>query len=198
MATSDYCTVTQLKTNLSITDSLDDGQLGAIITAASRGIDQMTARAFYKKPSASTEARYFTAERKGVLWIDDCISISELATDEDGDRTYETVWTVTDYDLEPYNAALRPEPEPYTQISTTPLGNYTFPLGAKGVKITGVWGWSATPALITQATLLQAQRWFKRRDAIFGVMGANEFGQVQIALKLDPDIAQMISYYKRI
>ena len=46
--------------------------------------------------------------------------------------------------------------------------------------------------IANQATLLQAARLFRRKDAIFGVVGGGELGQaVQIA-KLDPDIVLML------
>lgn len=49
-------------------------------------------------------------------------------------------------------------------------------------------------APIRQALYLQAERWFKRRDAPFGVLGAADFGQfVRMQSKLDPDVELMIS-----
>lgn len=181
-----------------VSDPIDDTTLATLITAVSRLIEKETGRIFYKRPSTGTETRYYTAVESGALFIDDCVSISELATDDTNDRTYATIWSPTDYDLNPYNAPLEVEPEPYTQITRTPNGLYYFPNYAKGVRIKGVWGWSSVPAQITQAALLQTQRWFKRKDAIFGVMGSADMGQLQVIPKIDPDVSIMLKNYRKL
>jgi hypothetical protein len=54
-----------------------------------------------------------------------------------------------------------------------------------------------TPALIPPhvfyPTLLQAARWFKRRQAVEGVIGASELGGVIRTSSLDPDIESMLA-----
>lgn len=181
-----YASVAQLKVRLGITDTTDDTPLAMILDAVSRLIDERCGRRFWKEGTAA--ARYFTAEQGDLLFLNDdlvSISTSGLVTDEDGDRTYERTWATTDYDLEPYNAAA--DSKPYTQIRTSPQGVYAFPLGRKGVRITGIWGWPVVPAAIVEATLLQSERIFKRKDAIFGVLGSIETGMLTIT-EMDPDV----------
>ncbi len=48
------------------------------------------------------------------------------------------------------------------------------------------------PNVVKTATLMQAQRLFKRRDAVFGVTGPNTFGQQVLINKLDPDLAELL------
>jgi hypothetical protein len=132
----------------------DDAKLERMVEATSRAIDEYTGRHFYTQTAT---ARYFTAQEGDFLEVDDLLSIDTdgLVTDADGDRTYETTWGTTDYDRCPYNAA--GVSKPYTWLETTPGGIYSFPTVAKGVKITGTWGYaSSTPPAIKEACLLVA------------------------------------------
>lgn len=129
----------------------DDAQQLQHLEAASRWIDGHTGRRFY----AAVETRYFTAEWYDLLLIEDLISVTTLKTDEDEDRTYETTWAATDYDLEPYNAPLGIPPGPYVMIRVTPNGDYSFPIRARrAVEIAGVWGWPQT-STTSSATLAE-------------------------------------------
>lgn len=192
--TNGYCTVAELKARLwpaGITDTTDDAVFDQVITAVSRSIDAKCARRFY----ATTETRYFTPEFADLLYVNDLLSVTTLKTDENGDRAYEYTWAATDYDLEPENAAL--DGKPYTRIRTAPRGSYTFPVKArKGVEITGSFGFaSTTPAMVKEACLLQSSRIYKRRDAVFGVIGSAELGQLQVIPRLDPDVESMLWLY---
>lgn len=178
-----------------VTDPVDDTALEQVIEAVSRKIDAECGRFFYV---TSSEARYYTAEFANEMFdvIDDIVSVSALVTDEDGDRTYERTWATTDYDLEPSNAALHNKP--YTAISITPRGNYSFPVGIKrGVKITATFGYPSVPPMIREACLLQSMRLWKRRDAIFGVVGSAEMGQMTVIPKLDPDVMLLLQSFRK-
>jgi hypothetical protein len=53
---------------------------------------------------------------------------------------------------------------------------------------------SPVPAAVKLATEIQAERFFKRRDAPFGVVGSAEFGNfARLLNKLDPDVELLIS-----
>ncbi len=183
-----------------ISDPPDDAILESVINAVSRWIDVYTGRRFY----AMSETRYYTAEFPDVLMVDDLLSITQLACDISGARSYDQIWDTSDYDLEPYNAQLESVPRPYTRIRRTMYSKYVFPIGLrvqaiyktgiwKGVRIIGSFGYSTTPPpQITEATLLQCARVFKRKDAVFGVMGSADMGTLQVIPKFDPDIALML------
>jgi hypothetical protein len=49
---------------------------------------------------------------------------------------------------------------------------------------------------VRQATLIQATRLFKRKDAPFGVIGSAEMGQLQVVPTIDPDIKLLLAGYK--
>ncbi len=137
-----YADLSSIKFALGIssTDTADDSRLLGILEDASRGIDGWCARWFQPR----SQTRYYLPTNSGELLVDDLLAVTTLKTDEDGDRTYEYSWELTDYDLWPYNEW------PKQAVQVTPDGDYTFPTGiAKGVEVAGTWGYgdgdSATP-----------------------------------------------------
>ena len=70
------------------------------------------------------------------------------------------------------------------------------------VKVTARWGYQdgtsgQAPEDIQRACLIQSIRLFKRKDAPFGVVGPNEFGQSTILVKFDPDVQMLLDPYRR-
>ncbi len=188
-----YCTLAELKGSLGISDTTDDAELEAVISAASREIDTHLGRRFYQ--SAAGTVRYYTATNSGVLLIDDCAALTAVATDPDGDRTYEDTWTATDYDLLPPNAAA--DDEPYTTLVTAWEGDYSMPVGVRsGVKLTGTWGWPAIPEPIRRACVLRSAWLFKRRDTPLGLSGSADLGLVRVG-RWDPDFEKLVEVYRR-
>lgn len=185
-----YCTLAEYYArNGEFTAGADtgrDGIIEAMIEAASRWIDRHTQRKFY----ASSETRYFTARCGYEVRVPDLLSVTTLKTDEDGDRTYETTWATTDYDLMPYNYT------PYQWIEITPNGNNVFPLLRKGIEIAGSWGYaSTTPDDINEACLLLSARLYKRKDTTFGILGNTRLGQVTMQVPKDEDIIGLLQAY---
>lgn len=135
-----YATRADLKTTLDVTDTTDDAELLSVLEDVSEWIDDYCGRHF----SVRSETRYFTARRRDRLLIDDLLSLTTLAHDEDEDLDYDYTWASGDYLLEPVNRF------PRTAIHVHPNGNYDFPAGLiQGVKVIGLWGHgnghSATP-----------------------------------------------------
>lgn len=179
-----------------VSDQIDDAEIDAVITAVSRMIDGYTGRRFYVTPA--DETRYYTASDGSLLMPeDDIISITTLKTDDNGDGTYETTWSTSDYALQPVNAGLNGRP--YLWINTTSSGSCAFPHGVNGVQIAGKFGYSVVcPAVIRQVCLIQSLRIFKRKDTPFGVMGSGDMGQAVIINDLDPDVRTMLNPYVRV
>jgi hypothetical protein len=159
-----------------------------VITAVSRQIDEYCHRRFWK--NTVNEVRYFTAAWGNLLFCDDIVSVTAVATDDDGDRTYSTSLAATDYDLEPYNAVL--DGIPYNRLRITPNSSEAFLTSQRGNKLTGIFGWPSIPAQVNEACLIQSIRLFKRKDAPFGVMGTGEMGQVIAITSLDPDVKMLL------
>jgi hypothetical protein len=187
-----YATIGELKTRIGITDTTDDTVLSAVLEAVSRQIDNYCNRAFGKTIAGT--ARYYTPLATDEVPIDDCVALTEVATDADGDRTYETTWAATDYDLLPENAGTS---TPYTTLATSPRGTYRLPIIRKGLKLTGTWGWPEVPPPVHEACLIQASRIFKRKDTPFGISGSPEMGQMRIG-RLDPDVKEFLDPYRHI
>ena len=192
-----YCTLSEVRLQLgytNATDTANDAAIEKTIEAASRMIDNWCGRVFYE--SASDETRYYTPDHYGRIFTDDIRSITSIATDGNGDRTYVTTWAATDYDLMP--SAL----PPYTWIETAPGGDYSFPLSRMSVKIVGKFGYSETgspPKPIVEACLIQSIRLFKRtKDAPFGIAGASDMGQAIMIAKFDPDVEMLLTPYRRL
>lgn len=184
--TNGYTDLASLKARLDITGTENDPVLEQVIEAASRQIDGWCGRAFV----SGSAARQLTADAWDLLILpDDLHSLTSIAVDRDGDRVYETAWETTDVDLSPY-------PGPYSVVR--PRNGKAFPLISYAIEITGDWGFGATaPAPIREATLLQATRLYKRKDAPFGVTGSAEHGQLQTISRVDPDVRELIEPYKR-
>lgn len=188
-----YATLAEVKAALRITDTIDDSLLEMAIESASRLVDGYANRSFY---NAGTASRFFVADNEFLTNIDDAVSITEVASDSSADGTYDIVWQSDDYQLEPLNGRVDGLTWPYNAIRA--IGDYTFPIwGGEGlVKVTGVWGFSAVPISIKQATIIQASRIFKRLDSPLGVLSSPDLGFIRVGAKLDPDVAQLVDAYK--
>jgi hypothetical protein len=174
----------------------DDDLMAGLIAAASRSIDFACGRTFSLAPAAAV-ARYYTSPGGGRrirlpvdAFMDDTGLVVKFDWGEDG--TYEE--TVTDYRLYPLNAAA--DNMPWTHIIFN--SGVSVPTYEQAVQVTALWGWSAVPAQIKQATLLQASRLYKRRDAPFGVAGSPQTGsEIRLLAKLDPDVEVMVKDFIR-
>ncbi len=180
----DYVTDEDLRVYLRVDDLDDDVQAALAITAASRAIDDHCNRQF-GQIDVPAERRY-TAwpdyERcRWVVTIDDLMTTTGLVVEVAGTP-------VTAYQLEPVNATA--DGRPWTSLAFTDASEAT-PTGAvHEVSIVARWGWSAVPGTVPEATLLQASRFVKRRDAPFGVAGSPELGsEMRLLAKVDPDVA---------
>lgn len=190
--TNGYATLAEVKASLRITDNLDDTLLETAIESASRLIDAYTSRYFY---NGGTATKIFAAQDDWVTVIEDAQSVSQVATKFKSTDT-PTVWTASDFQLEPLNGRADGIVTPYTNIRA--VNNYLFPHyeGEALVSVTGVWGWAATPITIKQATVIQSSRIFKRLDSPLGVLSSPDLGFIRVGSRLDPDVAQLVDSYR--
>lgn len=193
--TNAYCTLAELKASLAITDNVDDTPLEAAITATSRMIDDYTGRFFYRNGTTeSPVARYYTPLDPWTMNMDDNYTITEVATDDNFNQTWDTVWSTSDYMLEPVNNPQRGWP--VNRILA--IGRYVWPYYLpQSCRITGIWGWASTPAEVNMATLIQAARLFTRRQSPFGIAGSPDLGTVRLSAKLDADVETLLRPFKK-
>jgi hypothetical protein len=185
----------ELKASLNITDSVDDTALEAAIEAASRMIDDYTERFFYVNGSAgSPVTRYYTALDPYTINIDDITLVSEVATDDNFDFTYGTVFGTSDFMVEPINNPIKGFP--YNRLLA--IGSYIFPYQLpQAVRVKGVWGFTAVPDQINMATLIQSSRLFGRRQSPFGIAGSPDLGTVRLFSRLDADVEVLLRPFRK-
>jgi hypothetical protein len=195
-----YCTLSQVKAALRITDTTDDALIENSVEAASRLIDGHAMRNFY---SAGTATRLFAATDALYVQIDDLAGTAvTIETSSLADGVFDITFAPTDYQLEPLNGTLDGIGWAFDRIRA--VGDYTFPnltplLNDQQalVRVTGVWGWPAVPKAIETATMIQASRIFKRFDSPLGVAGFGDFGAVRVSRFLDPDVEQLVMPYRK-
>ena len=190
-----YTLLPILKDRLKIADTQDDARLEDIITSVSRAIDDHCHRRFY---TVVGEQRFYTPHCADELWVDDLLAVASLQTDEDGDRTYEITWQPTDYDLEPANAQLESQPQPYSRIAVTPLGRYRFPMGQRrSVRLVGTFGFAQTaPPVIQEACIDQCILEYRSKAAPFGTTGSPELGTDIRAIGLHPFVKRKLEPFR--
>jgi hypothetical protein len=153
-------------------------------------IDDYTNRFFWKDGTTqSPVVRYYTPNDIWTLYTDDFISITALATDDNFNQTWDTVWDSTDWMLEPINNPRRGWP--YNRILA--IGSYIFPANLpQSVKMTGVFGWNSVPPEVNSACIIQASRIFNRRQSPFGIAGSPDIGTVRLLSRLDADVEALL------
>lgn len=177
--------------NIQADDTSRDELLDGALAAASRGIDTATGRHFYLEETAT--ARTFAMAGRLVrrddgvrLLIDDIGAVPVLVETGTGD----TWATLSGYDTAPDNALVRGRP--ITALSSSAGGWGTGPRA----RVTARWGWPAVPAEVTEATLIQASRLYRRKDSPEGVTGSAEWGVVRLSRR-DPDVWALIEHFQR-
>lgn len=178
-----YLTLSELKRYVRVEDDLDNAELNLALAAASRAIDDHCNRQFGRVDVA--ELRRYTG------WYDYDRGLWAVDIDDLQDGTGMTVTidgsAVTPYTLEPVNAVLTGKAWTRLVVSTD---SATIPAGkANEVSITGLWGWTAVPEQVKQATALQANRLASRRDSPHGIAGSPDAGsQIRLLSRVDPDV----------
>lgn len=188
----DYATADDLKAYLRIADTVDDAQAALAVTAASRAVDQAADRQFGLVDAP--EARVYTARwsRSRCRWV---VDVDDLMTTA-GLVVAVPAGTITTYKLQPGNAAAKGRP--WTRLLINRESGVQPTDDPDDVTVTARWGWTAVPTTIKEATLLQASRFFKRRDAPFGIAGSPDMGsEMRLLAKVDPDVAVAIADYRK-
>jgi len=200
--TNGYATRNQVKAALRIgtADTVDDDLIDNCAGAASRLIDGYCNRKFWAVGSATS--RVYQADNEFYCNIDDISGTAiTLKTSSFPGNGFDVTWTVTDYQLEPLNANLDGLTWSYDKIRA--VGDYLFPTvnanyGEQAlVQVTANFGWPSVPEPVTQATIIQASRLFKRYDSPLGVAGFGDMGAIRVSRALDPDVAQLVEPYRR-
>ena len=174
-----------------VSGKFEDAELEAAIEAASRDIDDQTGRTFF----GNTATRYYVVgeDTEGsTLTLDRALLSVTTLTNGDGSTLTEN----THFVLLPLNEDAKHE------IYLVPSGlkqwSYTSDPYTDTVSVLGSWGdASSAPANIKQACLLRAAWLYKRKDAVYGVQGTTQLGQITMRMPSDSDFWSLIAPYKR-
>lgn len=113
--------------------------LDTVIEGVAREIDRYCGFGFY----AASGARYYTPKASSCLDLDyPLLTADAIALDTDGNASYNSTLTATDYYLIPYNASAEAPPRPWWGIELAVNSTGAFPKGTqRGARVTGMWGY---------------------------------------------------------
>ncbi len=202
-----YRTVSELKGWLGLSGSGQDTNLGYALDAATAAIDAYTGRQFDIDGAVVT--RLYDCEFMDYADVDDIATTTGLIVktlNADG-SVAETLTLNTDYYLAPYNADKLDPILPFTKIimAIEKSGKVLPTEHRQGLSITAKFGSpiqegvNAVPAAVAQATLIQASRYFQRKNSPMGFSGNPETGQPAVVFlsELDPDVKNLIKPFKK-
>lgn len=185
-----YCSLSDLKAYLDISDANSDAQLLRAIAAASDWIDSYTGRSFVHT-AADTEMLFYP-EDDGSVSLPDLVTATSVKTDSHGDRTFATEFQDTEYELLPLDGP------PYQTMRPWPTSSKSFGQG-RLVQVIGTWGiqdGAGPPADVLQACLILSSRLAKRSEAPFGVLQTLDMGTATRLGKEDPDVVALLAHYR--
>ena len=208
---ANYTSVEEMKDRLGITDVTSDMTLTRVVRSASRAVDRHCGRHFFPMADTRTYVPYSIWE----LPVDDVVSVTQLAVDQNGFGVFDQVWVQgVDYELGTgrweFNTLATGEPRPYTEIRVINAAGggrffpWTWPFSRLDrVQVQGVFGWPAVPDDVHEATILIATDLYKRKDAPFGVIGVQgggagigyDYGAIKVP-KINPGALHLLADYR--
>lgn len=190
MATKEYATLAQLKAQLTLDpdDDSRDTELWLKLASASRAIDEHCKRRFWIDDEVSARV-YKPVGRvhRDLLLVDDIATETGVLVSVGTPGSY-TALSVTP-EFAPDNAVARGRA--ITGIVAAGACWPTDPMSR--IQVTAKWGWPEVPGVVVEATLIQASRYWKRKDTPEGVSGSSEWGTIRMG-RVDPDVASMLTH----
>ena len=190
-----YASTAQIKAALRITDAVDDTLINMAGSAASELINGYCGRSF---ENYGTATRYFAPNDLYVLQVDDLAGTAiTIQSSRNADAVFDVTFAAKDYQLEPLNSISEGLTWPFTRSRAVDDYDWSVFGDEATAKITGVWGWPAVPASISQAAVIQGSRIFTRLQSPLGIAGFGDMGVVRVSRQLDPDVAQLVEPFRR-
>lgn len=119
-----------------------------------------------------------------------CADIPDLMT-ETGLIVVAGGAATTSFRLTPRNAAVKGRPWTGIEVDAA---------ACVDIAVTARWGWTVTPPNVQLARMMQAQRFYQRRDSPFGVAGSPDQGGQEmrfVSRYVDPDVTVLLRDYVR-
>lgn len=193
MALSDpYANVQRFRAQTGAQGSVNDEVLESQLKHASWLIDQESGFETFNKGTAVGARDVFPigdeyGNAQPVLIVPPIASTDDLEiivdTDGDGDFADETVIDSDDYELLPLDAALRPQPAPWTEIRLHSYATYsaTWVIGSR-VRIYAIWGWPSVPEAVVNLCVELTK--LLRGEGIFATNRISEMGGTEETVSL--------------
>jgi hypothetical protein len=190
MAATDYLTVSAFKASRGVGDYTDDGLIADAITSASRTVDNITGRTFYRAASA-TLRHYLPPTASDTLYVDDIADTTGLIV---VDYSY-TLTLGTNFVLLPADGfTFSGEAGPYYQIRKLYGVPWYSVNGNTSVSVTAIWGWPSVPPLVARATSVLAADLLAGDRTRFGVLNV---GDIVMRARANPQVMDMLATYVR-
>jgi hypothetical protein len=203
MAFVPYATSDELLAWTQVAGLAKSAQVALVLDAASRAVDEWCQRHFWQDGTVDEPvARTFATRNSRVVDLGPFNDLTAavapvLATDVDGDGTFEIAWTAADWQPLPFSPR---DGWPHTSIRA--VASLRFPCGSTGrvdrVQVTGVWGWPAVPTPVKNACLIKAAGLLTRMQSPNGIAGVDTFGPVRINRNEDGHVVSLLEPYRRV
>lgn len=173
-----YASVAEYKARVDSSGSASDGDVAAQLQAICRYLDRRCGRFFGQDAAVQVRVydggdailqrldehyiRWAMDARTRLYLPDDIATTTGLVVkvDLDNDHVYEQTLVInTDFWVGEPNAALGPEPQPYTWLQVVPSGSVltTWPANERSVQVTAIFGWPQVPGPVREATVMLAR-----------------------------------------
>lgn len=196
-----YVSVADCRDWLGFDDSADDPELDAVLLAVDEAIDEFCGQRF-AKDSDTPSARLFVADSFATVRLFPSVIGSTsgmvVKTDDNGDGTFETTWTTSDYSTLPFSD-IGPDGKsgwPIRALQADRLRGKSWPCwhDRPGVQVTAVWGWASVPASVLLAARMLVAAWHQRRATVAGQGGFQGF--FESAVRDDPTVQDLLGKYR--
>lgn len=205
---TEYASIADLKAQVQTGDTDYDATFQLLLNAAAEAIDRFTNRthkhdAFLADDEAT--ARVYSAKSIHHLYIDECIEVTLVKVkDSATDTGYDTSLASTDWFVcrgSPERPIFNRTPYDLLILSSygtqEPFTSGVFPFrNVPTVQVTAKWGYAAYsnfPAVVKEATLVQASRWWKRSQSAWAdTLASADMGTLMYQKVLDPAIQLML------
>lgn len=188
-----YTSLADVKDYVGIDNTNSDSVLKSAINAAESMVDEFTRRTFDTVDTtddAAKKSKVYTADGPTLVVIDDAQKIESVEERFSLSGSWETV------DADHY-VEEQEDGRPITMIRRV---TGMFPKGRDLVRVTGWFGWDATPEAVVHASLLHAAFVYQRRQAPFGISqipGLEGSTGMRVRSAGDPTAESMLKPFRR-
>lgn len=197
-----YVSAAELKAYMRIGDTQDDVQIAVAVAAGTDAINDFCRRQFNVDSGVST--RVFRPAKSTLALVDDFSTVTGLIVKTGSTGAYNTTLVIdTDYLVEPLNESsghelpIGDEAGALWRIRSRSGGSIFTSNVDPSIEVTALWGWSAVPQRVVQATYIMSARYLRRRESPEGIIGGFEDVPIRVGTKTDPDVVTLLNRLRK-